>query len=87
MKRKNSKLGLPKIKKDIKDFLLSEEGKMTRKDIAKLGISLAALSLFLPAEGFAQHTNTFFATGQGGHTSHSSHASHGSHGSHTSVQW
>ncbi len=33
-----------KAKKKIKNFLLSEEGKVRKKDLAKLGISLVALS-------------------------------------------
>lgn len=79
--RKESKL--PKIKKDIKDFLLSEEGKITKKDITKIGMGLAVLSLTIPTSALAQgHGNSFFSAGQGGHTSHDSHGSHGSHGSH-----
>lgn len=81
---KTPNLTLPKFKKNIKDFLLSEEGKIAKKDIAKIGMSLAVLSLMFPSQVAAQHTNTFFSTGQGGHTSHSSHASHASHASHGS---
>lgn len=94
MQRKNGKIKkkLPKIKKDIKDFLLSEEGKISKKNIAKLGISLAILAMTLqPQSAQAQHSshsshsNTFFSSGRGGHSSatvHSSvHANHGHHGS------
>ena len=72
----------PKFKKDIKDFLLSEEGKIAKKDIAKIGISLAVLGLMFPSRAAAMHTNFFSTAGRGGHSSHSSHASHASHGSH-----
>lgn len=78
---------IPKIKKDIKDFLLSEEGKITKKDLVKIGMGLAVLSLMFPSPAAAGHTNAFFASGQGGHTSHSSHGSHGSHGNHSRGGW
>jgi hypothetical protein len=83
------KIKLPEFKKEIKDFLLSEEGKITKKDIVKMGMSLAVLSMiFTPSQAIAQpHTSYFYSgnqpgapTPQGGHVSHSSHGSHGSHG-------
>lgn len=84
MPRKNGreKKSLPKIKKDIKDFLLSEEGKISKKNIAKLGISLAVLGMMLQPEiSEAQHFSTCFSTGRGGHSStHTNHANHGSGG-------
>ncbi len=80
MKPKNK---LPKIKKDIKDFLLSEEGKMAKKDIAKIGISLAFLSMvFNPTQAAGHGSGLADDSSSGGH--HYSHASHGSHGSHGS---
>ena len=83
---------MPNFKKDIKDFLLSEEGKIIKKNIIKIGVSLATLSMMFPAKsGFAYHENSFKSTGGTGgggyHHSHGAHGSHGSHGSHTSVQW
>lgn len=82
MKRKNKRL--PQLKKNIKDFLLSEEGKISKKDIAKVGLSLAAIGLMIVPEAAAQHTNCLTPGPGGGHTSHSSHASHASHASHGS---
>jgi len=66
---------LPQLKRDIKDFLLSEEGKISKKSIAKIGISLAILSLvFKPqrADAFTHHN---------AHDNHSSYNhSHANHG-------
>ena len=85
---KKRKSSLPVFKKNIKNFLLSEEGKITKKDIAKIGMSLAVLGLMFPSQATAvAHTNEFFSIGRGGHNSHSSHGSHGSHGSHNSAMW
>ncbi len=100
MKKKKRK-DLPKVKKEIRDFLLSEEGKITKKDIAKLGLSFATIAMMfgsseMPAAAQTHtsspttHTNTFVDAGHissvhASHSSHSSHASHGSHGSHG--QW
>jgi len=58
--RKKKPKRLPTLKKNIKDFLLSEEGKITKKDIAKMGLSLTVLSLMFPSEAPAQHSSTFF---------------------------
>jgi hypothetical protein len=89
-----SKAKLPSIKKEIKDFLLSEEGKITKKDIVKIGMSLAVLSMLFTPEtaaaghhsGLCNHQNYFHQEGQrGGHHSLSPHCSHSSHGSHG--QW
>jgi hypothetical protein len=83
---------LPAIKKDIKHFLLSEEAKMSKKNIAKIGLSLTMLGVMLnTTTATAQHSSSFFNEPSRGahsshasHGSHTSHASHGSHGSHTS---
>jgi hypothetical protein len=85
MKKKN-KRRFPQLKKEIKDFLLSEEGKICKKDVFKAGMFLAVAGMMIfPAEALAQHTNQFnYSTTGGGHTSHSSHASHASHSSHGS---
>lgn len=76
---------LPQIKKEIRDFLSNEEGKIVKKDIVKIGLSLIALSAIFPSESSAQHANYLTNENKRGrHTSHSSHASHASHASHGS---
>lgn len=100
MPRKNGKIKkrLPQVKKDISDFLLNEEGKITKKSIAKLGMSLAILAMALEPQGaLAQHSNThsshsshsnsFFSSGTGGHQSSTPHSSahtnaHANHSNH-----
>ncbi len=49
MAKKKSKLTpkYPNIKRDIKDFLLNEEGNITKKDIVKMGLGLMVLGLGL----------------------------------------
>jgi len=91
--KKQANAALPQIKKEIKDFLMDEEGRISKKDIAKLGVSLAVLGFMLQPEiALAQHTNTctrhissFAAAGHLStcvHTnSHANHSNHGSHGS------
>lgn len=98
-KRAKKKLtGLPQLKKDIIDFLLSEEGKVTEKKIAKVGISLGVLALMArPGDALATgghgsspaHTSDFttVTSPPGGHYSHASHASHGSHSNHSAGGW
>jgi hypothetical protein len=75
----------PALKKKLKDFLMKEEGKITKKDIVKMGTSLLIAGLMLPGQADAQHSSGFIATGTGGHASHTSHSSHGSHGSHAAT--
>lgn len=98
--KKEPKQLLPKLKKELKNFCFSEEGKISKKSIAKIGFTLALLgNIFESAEAHhgshSQTTNQnyFFPTSRGGHASgavvthasHPSHTSHGSHGSHG--QW
>ena len=69
----------PQIKKNLKTFLLSEEGKMTKKDIVKMTAVVIAVAGVLsvaakPTDSFAQ-------------CNHASHGSHGSHGSHSRGGW
>jgi hypothetical protein len=46
--KKNKKIvSLPKVKKELKDFMTDDKGKMTRKDVAKLGVSLAVLGVMM----------------------------------------
>ena len=52
---KKKKNMIPKLKRDVNNFLLNEEGKISRKNIAKLGISLTILGLMLePRQSVAQ---------------------------------
>lgn len=44
MKKKKK---IPQLNKDIKDFLLREEGNMVKKDIVKLGMGLLVLGIGL----------------------------------------
>jgi len=76
---------LPQIKKDIKDFLTSEEGRINKKDIVKISMKVLALGIGLagvmkadPSSAACTHAS------HGSHASHASHASHGSHASHAS---
>jgi len=89
---KPGKIKLPQIKKDIKDFILNEEGKISQKNIVKLGISLAILGVSLRPEnvqaGHASHdshSNAFFSTGRGGHNSASIHTA--GHDNHSAGGW
>jgi len=77
---------IPKIKKNLRTFLNSEEGKISKKSVAKIGAALAVIWIALDATiTHAGHSNYFHNSGaQGRHASHASHASHGSHGSHGS---
>lgn len=50
----------PKLKKSIKGFLMDEEGAMDSKSLAKMGVSIAVISLFLCSsakDGIAGHTS------------------------------
>jgi hypothetical protein len=85
VKRKyNGKINkkLPLIRKDIKDFLLSEEGKISKKNIAKIGVSLAILGMMLqPQDAQAGHNNhdrsfAGFTVHANCHSNHDNH-SHG----------
>ena len=72
---------LPKIKKELKMFLVSEEGKIVEKNAVKLGVTLLAVAGIL--SGVMKPTDVNAACGSHmNHGSHASHASHGSHGNH-----
>ena len=82
---------LPQIKKDIKHFLFSEEGKATEQSIARIGMGLTMLGIMLNAtEAFSAHSSSFVndpsrsAGRHASHDSHAAHTNHSSHGSHTS---
>ncbi len=73
------KTDFPQIKKELKAFLSSEEGKIIEKNAIKFGITLAAITgamngLIKPGDANANCT-------------HTSHGSHGSHGSHSVGGW
>lgn len=88
---KKKKKALPGIKKDLKYFLLSEEGKVTKQSIAKIGMGLTMAGIMLHAaqSSFAQHSSGTDAHSSSlggatdGHQSHASHASHSAHSAHS----
>jgi len=88
---------IPLIKKDLKAFLTSEEGKITNKNILKLGLGLimvfraiqhdiakGAQSPEFKNNSFVDSTKKLVFSSHVSHASHSSHSSHGSHASHGS---
>lgn len=78
---------LPKIKKHVKTFLLSEEGRISQKSLLKIGLGLIAISRLFASTDVeaAKHGNTWSTIKQSSTGSyHTSHASHGSHNSHSS---
>jgi hypothetical protein len=97
-KKKNNKIYLPEVKKDLKAFLTSEEGRINKKNLVKIGTILFVASKLLQ-QGITQGAeapefkNIPDVTHQAkkiafsshvSHASHASHASHSSHSSHTS---
>ncbi len=99
MKIKNKKIknkNFPLVKKDIKSFLFNEEGNISKKNIAKIGISLALLGVMLEPQSahavshasHTSHSNVLDGTGHSSstahvnnHSNHSNHANHDAHGS------
>ena len=80
---KNKKYQLPKVNKSLKAFLNEEEGKITKKNIQKIGSGLivagiAVSTLTTADSSLAQSCCSH--TSHGSHSSHSSHSAHGSHG-------
>jgi len=83
---------IPRIKKDIQDFLIAEEGTISKKSVIDTGLALALLTVFLgsqtqEASGQYPHTSGGTHTSLGGdpaETCHNQHSNHGSHGSHAS---
>ena len=85
----------PRAKKEMKLFLSSEEGRITRKAIIKTAMATAFIGMMVDASMVqAVHANSqsylHYSCAPDGtncnaaHSSHSSHGSHGSHGSHAS---
>lgn len=99
-KTKKSKMKMPSFKKTIMDFLLNEEGKIVKKNLSKIGLSLLFLSLALESQNSQSmadthaesmgHSNYLNFAGRGGHTSgpytHSN-IVHGNHGNHSEGSW
>ncbi len=90
------KKNMPQLKEEIKDFLFNEEGKITKKNIGKIGISLVILGMMLESNASAHnshssvapHTNSFNYGGSGGHTSAPVHSNtHANHSNHSSGGW
>ena len=90
---------LPKIKKEIKNFLRSEEGKMSKEEIAELGTAIAALGFFVSGNSSIGHSSYFESESESeilfadsspqpqalyAHSSHYSGASDDCHSSHSS---
>lgn len=89
---------IPKIKKNIKAFLTSEEGKIEKKTALKVAFAMLAIGAMLDTQVQAtcglttSHVNYLHQSGSWGshtsnlvsHVSHCSHSSHGSHASHAS---
>jgi hypothetical protein len=67
---------IPSFKKNIKDFLRSEEGRISKKSMFRLGI-LATTSLFIAKPLISKRALAITS-----HVSHSSHASHSVHSVH-----
>lgn len=97
--KKNKKISnLPKVEKELKDFMADDEGKMTRKDVAKLGVSLAVLGMMMQPESaqssdpvnVTSHTNTITPGPTANCATHSnitSHSNHANHSSHSTGGW
>lgn len=74
---------ISKVKKKITEFLLSEDGKVSKSDIIKAGVVVVASSAMLTsdAQAAAIHTNNVnfeqdCCVRHGNHNSHSSHSSY-----------
>ena len=83
---------LPKVEKELKDFIGDEEGKMTRKDVAKLGVSIAVLGMMMQPGaaqgGTTTHTNTAqLANPPGACASHTNVTTHSNHSNHSDGGW
>ncbi len=94
VKGKKGLSSLPAIAKEIGDFFSDEEGRVSKKDVTRLGVSLAVLGMMLKAnESFADtvHTNTYpghnSAFDAMGHNSMAIHSNHASHSSHSNGSW
>jgi len=75
---------LPRIKKNIKTFLTSEDGKVSRKGLVAGATLLFMVGIASEAYGHGSHANSNIYNPSGAAGYHNSHATHGSHGSHAS---
>ena len=73
---------IPQAKKDIKNFLTSEEGRINKKELPKIAMRILALGIGLA--GLIKADSTKAGCTHASHGSHGSHASHASHSSHSS---
>jgi len=89
---------LPKIKKDICSFLMSEEGRINKKSILKISLALILAGKFLEPQishaghfsnkGTTVHSSSPAPVPEGAdHCQHGSHGSHGSHYNHSEGGW
>jgi hypothetical protein len=69
---------IPNIKKELKKFLVSEEGKIVEKSAVKLGVTLLAVAGIV--SGIMKPSDVNADCLHGSHSSHGSHGSHGNHG-------
>ncbi|MGC9047025.1 MAG: hypothetical protein ACP5IC_02840, partial [Minisyncoccia bacterium] len=86
IKKEVQKIAIPSIKKDLKSFLTSEEGKITKKNVLKLGTALFIISQVLQQGIIKGADNIEFKNTPLKNNSHnqivfSSHVSHSSHAS------
>ena len=70
---------IPGIKRDLKEFLTSEEGKIVEKNAVKLAVTLTAIAGIIGGVMKPHDVQAGCA--------HTSHGSHGSHGSHSRGGW
>jgi len=83
---------IPKIKKKITGFLLSEEGKMPKQSLFTMGSFLSAAvigGILATKNNVAEHTNSVLFDYNAGDpepfvVEHAHHGSHSSHGNHSS---
>ena len=83
-KKKKAQSQFPMIKKEIKDFMQDNTGNMSRKDVAKLGVSIAVFGMMLqPSE--AQNCIGFRPSS--GCSMGACHANHANHDNHSVGGW
>lgn len=85
------KANIPKLKKKMSNYLLSEEGKISKQSLLAMGTFLggAAIGLSLSAEEISAGTShgndlSISYDSEVAYSTHAHHASHSSHSSHSS---
>ena len=77
---------LPKIKKDLKNFLSNEEGRIAKKNVKKIALTLAALSA--ATAGLIKSDSSLAAIcSHSFHSIHSVHSAHSAHSDHHRGGW